>query len=135
MVVFPLGFPGFYNLYKWSCYGAPYFSPFRKHIQVERPGAFIGRTLQCLEDVAFRKGKSETSMRGVGETQVARAEGRDGRRQRNESVFQKPGSGWAAGGWLFLMLRDYIYYVGNYVGIFWDSCTPCIGRIPMNELI
>jgi len=99
MVVFPLGFPGFITSTSgaWS-YGAPYFSPFRKHPQVERPGAFIGRTLQCLEDVAFRKGKSETSMRGVGETKVARAEGRDGRRQRNESVFQK--AWFWLGGWL-----------------------------------
>lgn len=83
MVVFPLGFPGFFSPTSGAAMVPPTSHRFGNHPQVERPGAFIGRTLQCLEDVAFRKGKSETSMRGVGETQVARAEGK-GKRQSHE---------------------------------------------------
>ena len=62
MVVFPLGFPGFIT----STSGAAMVPPsshqvfsgpilwqlWKTHPQVERPRAAIGRTLQCLEDVA-----------------------------------------------------------------------------------
>lgn len=52
MVVFPLGFPGFITSTSGAAMVPPTSQLWKTHPQVERPRAAIGRTLQCLEDVA-----------------------------------------------------------------------------------
>ena len=129
MVVFPLGFPGFITSTSGAAMVPPTSHRFGHILRLNGPVPSLEEPSSASKTLREER---ESQKRRCAEWEKPKlpelkARGRDRVMSVSKAWF------WLGAGWLFDIKG--LYYVPKYVGILWDSYTPCIGRIPMNELI